>query len=331
MSARQLDEAALQHVVGQAVTDMGAALNGVLMMIGERARVVEVDGRRGAAELGRARPAQRSAGALRARVARGAGGERSTSSTTPRRRPSSSTPEHALALADEDSPFYVLGGYHLISSAYKDRVKIGQRLRAGEGIGWHEHDPELFLGAERFFRPGYRAHLVPEWIPALDGVEAKLRAGAKVADIGCGHGVSTILMAQAFPRAAVHGFDFHQASIERARELAEAKAPGRTRSSTSPRPRSSPATGYDLVCFFDCLHDMGDPVGVLRHVRDALAPDGAVMLVEPLAADSLAGQPQPGRPDLLRRLDAGLHAELARPGGGARARRPGGRAASDAR
>ncbi len=286
MTSSQVDETALHQVLGQAVTDMGAALNGVLMMIGEELGLWKEMA--GAGPLSSDELARRSG--VRERyvrewlAAQAASGlvEYDASEGT-----FELAPEQALALADEDSPAYVLGGYHLISSAYKDRAKIAERLRAGDGIGWHEHDPELFLGAERFFRPGYTAHLVPEWIPALDGVEAKLQAGAKVADVGCGHGVSTILMAQAFPSATVHGFDFHEVSIERARELARSEGAGENAHFDVASAKEFPGEGYDLVCFFDCLHDMGDPVGVLRHVRDALDADGTVMLVEPYAADTL--------------------------------------------
>jgi 2-polyprenyl-3-methyl-5-hydroxy-6-metoxy-1,4-benzoquinol methylase len=202
-------------------------------------------------------------------------------------------PEQALAFADEDSPVYLLGGYRVISSAYKDREQLAERFRAGAGFGWHEHDPELFLGTEQFFRPGYRTHLVPEWLPALEDVEDKLRAGARVADVGCGHGVSTLLMARAYPGSTFHGFDYHAASIQRATELAEAEQVRGNVAFEVASAKDFPGRGYDLVCFFDCLHDMGDPVGVLRHVRDALDDDGTVMLVEPFAADSLAANLNP--------------------------------------
>jgi len=197
-------------------------------------------------------------------------------------------PEQAMAFANEDSPVYLLGGYHLISSAFKDRERIAERFKSGDGFGWHEHDPELFIGTEQFFRPGYRAHLVAEWLPALDGIEDRLREGAKVADIGCGHGVSTALMAQAFPQSEFHGFDYHEGSIDRARELAAAEGVEENTEFQTASAKDYPGDGYDLVCFFDCLHDMGDPIGAMAHVRETIADDGAVMLVEPFAADSLA-------------------------------------------
>jgi 2-polyprenyl-3-methyl-5-hydroxy-6-metoxy-1,4-benzoquinol methylase len=196
-------------------------------------------------------------------------------------------PEQAMALANEDRPVYVVGGYHVISSAYKDRSAIAERFREGKGFGWHEHDPELFLGTEQFFRPGYRAHLVAEWIPALEGVQEKLAAGGTIADIGCGHGVSTTLMAKGFPEATVRGFDYHAESIPRARAIAESEGVSGNTEFEVASAKNFPGSGYDLVCFFDCLHDMGDPVGAMRHVREVIDEDGTVMLVEPFAADSL--------------------------------------------
>jgi len=195
--------------------------------------------------------------------------------------------EHALALADEGSPFYILGAYDLIASLYADEDRILEAFRSGEGMGWHEHDHRLFRGTERFFRPGYRGHLVAEWIPALDGVQQKLELGAKVADIGCGHGASTIILAEAFPNSTFYGFDYHEESIERAREAAaEAGVADRITFEVASA-KSYPGTGYDLVCVFDCLHDMGDPVGASAHVRQSLSPTGTWMIVEPFAGDSV--------------------------------------------
>jgi SAM-dependent methyltransferase len=283
----EVDTPRLHAFIGQAVTDMGAALNGVLVMIGDELGLWEAMA--GAGPLTVAQVAERSDVReryvrewLAAQAASGYVDYDTTANTF------ALPAEHALALADEDSPVYLLGGYHLISSAYKDRRKIVDRFRTGEGLGWHEHDPELFIGAERFFRPGYRAHLVAEWIPALDEVDEKLRSGGSVADVGCGHGVSTILMARAYPRATVRGFDFHDASIARARELARDEGAGANVSFDVASAKTFPCDDYDLVCFFDCLHDMGDPVGALRHVREAIDDDGTVMLVEPYAADTLA-------------------------------------------
>jgi SAM-dependent methyltransferase len=188
---------------------------------------------------------------------------------------------------------YLVGAYELIGSLYADEEKIIEAFRTGEGMGWHEHDHRLFLGTERFFRPGYRAHLVEEWIPALDGVKDKLERGAKVADIGCGHGVSTLLMAEAFPASEFHGFDYHDASIARARELARDSSAADRLHFEVAAAKSFPGDGYDLVCAFDCLHDMGDPVGAAAHVHQTLADDGVFMLVEPFANDDLADNLNP--------------------------------------
>jgi SAM-dependent methyltransferase len=196
-------------------------------------------------------------------------------------------PEQAMALSDEDSPVYLLGAFELIASLYADEDKILEAFKTGSGMGWHEHDPRLFLGTERFFRPGYKAHLVAEWIPALEGVQEKLERGAKVADVGCGHGASTVIMAEAYPKSEFYGFDYHDKSIEQARQRAEAAgvADGTTFEVASAQ--AFPGSDYDLVCVFDCLHDMGDPVGAAAHIHQALAEDGTWMIVEPYAKGSV--------------------------------------------
>jgi SAM-dependent methyltransferase len=170
---------------------------------------------------------------------------------------------------------------------FRDEPKITQAFRTGDGVGWHEHDVCLFRGTERFFRPGYKAHLIDEWIPSLDSVAAKLASGGAIADVGCGHGASTILMATAFPSAHVFGFDYHAPSIERARQAAEqAGVSDRVRFEVA-QAKDFPGRDYDLVTFFDCLHDMGDPVGAAAHVRATLAPEGTWMIVEPFANDAV--------------------------------------------
>jgi 2-polyprenyl-3-methyl-5-hydroxy-6-metoxy-1,4-benzoquinol methylase len=194
--------------------------------------------------------------------------------------------EQAMVFADESSPAFMPGGFEVVASVFRDCDKIADAFRSGKGVGWHEHDPLLFRGTERFFRPGYAAHLVNEWIPALHGAVETLQRGARVADVGCGHGASTLVMAQAFPKSSFIGFDYHPASIERARELArEAGVSDRVTFEVASA-KSYPGN-YDLVTFFDCLHDMGDPVGAARHVFDSLAPDGVWMLVEPFAHDRI--------------------------------------------
>jgi SAM-dependent methyltransferase len=195
--------------------------------------------------------------------------------------------EQAFALADETSPAYLPGAFLLAVSALQAVPKMTERFRTGEGLGWHEHDAGLFRGTEMFFRPGYAANLVSSWIPALDGVEEKLRAGAKVADIGCGLGASTVLMAQAYPASTFVGFDYHDQSIAMARERAAAGGVGERVSFEVAKAKDFPGTDYDLVTYFDCLHDMGDPVGAAAHVREALAADGTWMIVEPFAHDDV--------------------------------------------
>ncbi|HEY5796087.1 MAG TPA: class I SAM-dependent methyltransferase [Bosea sp. (in: a-proteobacteria)] len=197
------------------------------------------------------------------------------------------SPEQALAFAEEDSPAFFAGAFEIIQSMWVDEPKVETAFRSGEGLGWHEHSKCLFRGTERFFRPGYNANLTESWIPALDGVEAKLKVGATVADVGCGHGASTILMAKAYPNARFFGFDYHGPSIERARAEAQKAGVGDRVVFERASAKDFPAKQYDLVAMFDCLHDMGDPVGAGRHVRETLGKDGTWMIVEPFANDSL--------------------------------------------
>jgi ubiquinone/menaquinone biosynthesis C-methylase UbiE len=171
--------------------------------------------------------------------------------------------------------------------------EITEAFRTGGGVGWHEHDSDVFDGCERFFRPGYIANLTSAWIPALDGVEDKLRAGARIADIGCGHGASSVLLAQAYPASTVVGSDYHQGSIDSARKRAADAGVGERVSFEVASAQNFSGTGFDLVATFDCLHDMGDPVGAARHVRSALAPDGTWLIVEPYAQDTVAGNLNP--------------------------------------
>jgi SAM-dependent methyltransferase len=286
-SSTGIDEAKLEAFMGQAVSDMGANISAPLMVIGERLGLYkamagagpisseELAGKTGVAERSvREWLRNQAAGGY---VAYDADSDRYTLPD-----------EQALALADEDSPFYILGAYELIASLYADEDRITEAFRSGEGMGWHEHDKRLFRGTERFFRPGYKAHLVAEWIPALDGVQEKLERGAQVADIGCGHGASTVIMAEAFPNSEFFGFDYHEDSIARAREAAERAGVADRTTFAVASAKDYPGQDYDLVCVFDCLHDMGDPVGASAHIRDSLAEDGTWMIVEPFAGDSVA-------------------------------------------
>jgi SAM-dependent methyltransferase len=197
------------------------------------------------------------------------------------------SPEQSFALAQEGSPAFMPGAFQVATALIKDEEKIETAFLQRVGVGWHEHHHDLFAGTERFFRPGYAANLVSSWIPALDGVEAKLQSGARVADVGCGHGASTVLMAEAFPRSQFVGFDYHEASIEHAREsAAQAGLDDRLHFEVASA-KQYPGADYDLVCMFDCLHDMGDPVGAAAHVLGTLAPDGTWLIVEPFAGDRL--------------------------------------------
>ncbi|QAZ39870.1 SAM-dependent methyltransferase [Methylibium sp. Pch-M] len=197
------------------------------------------------------------------------------------------TEEQVFALATEGSPAFVPGAFQVALGALKAVPKLAGVFRTGLGFGWHQHDPLLFQGTERFFRPGYAANLVSNWIPALDGVESCLKSGALVADVGCGHGASTILMAQAYPESRFVGFDYHAPSIDWARQVAAEAGVADRVSFEVASAKDFPGGDYDLVAFFDCLHDMGDPVGASRHVRAALKPGGCWMIVEPFAHDAL--------------------------------------------
>ncbi len=195
--------------------------------------------------------------------------------------------EQSLALAVEDSPVYVAGGASVIAALFHDKDKLVKAMRGDGGLAWGDHHPCMFSGTERFFRPGYRAHLVSEWLPALDGVVDKLEAGAKVADVGCGHGASTVILAQAFPASRFIGFDYHGPSIEVATRRATEAGVADRATFVQASAKDYPGDGFDLICYFDCLHDMGDPVGAARHAWETLKPDGTVLLVEPFANDRL--------------------------------------------
>ena len=200
----------------------------------------------------------------------------------------SMTPEQAFALTDPDGALYLPGAFELALGAIAAVPRMEEAFASGAGLGWHEHDDQVFTGCEKFFRPGYLAHLVPEWIPALDGIQEQLEAGARVADIGCGHGASTILLAEAFPKSTIVGSDYHGGSIEQARAHATDAGVTDRVSFEVAGAQAFSGEGYALVASFDCLHDMGDPLGAAKHVRSTLAPDGSWLIVEPAAGDSVA-------------------------------------------
>lgn len=196
-------------------------------------------------------------------------------------------PEQALVFAVDESPVNMLGAFDLAVANMESAPKVQDAFRTGEGVSWDDHSTCLYCAVDKFFRPNYKNNIVEHWLPALDGILAKLESGARVADVGCGHGSSTVFMAAAFPNSEFVGFDFHSGSIAHARELAkEQNVEANTRFETS-RAKEFPGTGYDLVCLFDCLHDMGDPIGAAAHIKQSLAPAGTLMVVEPMAGDRL--------------------------------------------
>ena len=281
-----IDEARLEAFVGQAVTDMGAAISGLLLHIGDRLGLYKAMA--GAGPITSATLAARTGTAERY-VREWLGNQAAGGYVT--YDPADGTyelpAEQAMVVANEDSPVFLGGAFEVIASCYADHARFTDAFRTGAGVGWHEHDDRLFSGVLRLFRPGYAAHLVSAWLPALDGVVDKLRSGASVADVGCGLGASTIVMAQAFGRSTFFGADNHEASITAARKAAaEAGVAQRARFETASA-QELPGVGYDLVCMFDCLHDMGDPVGAAAHVLDSLSDDGTWLIVEPYAGDRL--------------------------------------------
>ena len=279
-----IDQEKLNQFMQKAVGDLGAVFHAALVVIGDKLGLY-----RAMAEAGPVTSSElaKRAGASERYVrewlaANAASGYVNYDASAGRY---SLSAEQSFALAEEGSPAFLPGAFQLATAAIKAEPKIAEAFRTGSGLGWHEHDPALFLGTERFFRPGYAANLITTWIPSLDGVEAKLREGARVADVGCGHGASTILMAQAYQRSTFAGFDYHEASIERARIAADEAGVAERVNFEVASAKNYPGRDYDFVAFFDCLHDMGDPVGVASYVRNTLAPDGVLMIVEPYAND----------------------------------------------
>jgi len=203
------------------------------------------------------------------------------------------TAEQAFTLADENSPAYLPGAFYIASAIFKDEPKIVDAFRTGRGVGWHEHDTNLFRGTEKFFRPGYAANLVPSWLPALDGVVPKLQRGARVADIGCGYGSSTIIMAKAFPNSSFVGYDYHDLSIQAARRTAEREGVASRVKFEVADAKSYPEENLDLVTVFDALHDMGDPAGAAKHVFHSLNSNGTWMIVEPMAGETTSENMNP--------------------------------------
>ena len=282
----QIDEAKLHSFAMQAVGDMGAAISGLLLHIGDRLGLYKAMA--GAGPVTSQQLAEHTGTAERyVREWLGNQAAGGYVSYDPAHGTYELPAEQAMVVANEASPVFLGGAFEVIASCYADHAALADAFRTGRGIGWQQHDDRLFSGVLRFFRPGYAAHLVDEWLPALDGVDVKLRAGASVADVGCGLGASTIIMAEAYERSTFAGFDIHEPSIAAARDAAVAAGVDRRARFEVATAAGLPGAGYDLVCLFDCLHDMGDPVGAARGIHQALAPDGTLMLVEPIAGDSV--------------------------------------------
>jgi len=285
-----MDENKLHEFMGKVVGDMGGAFMMAMVLVGDELGLYKAmaDGRPVTAEA-LADRCSCNARLVREWLNANAAAGYLEHTDTGYRLP----PEQAMALANEDSPVFVAPGQNVFASCVMDLDRLLAAFRGSGGFPWSEHHHRMFHGVEKFFRPGYRAHLTSTWLPALEGVVAKLQAGAKVADVGCGHGASTIVMAEAYPRSRFFGFDFHEPSVDVARKRAsEAGVGGRTTFATATA-KGYTERDFDLVCFFDCLHDMGDPVGAARHAHQALKGDGTVLLVEPFAGASLAENSTP--------------------------------------
>jgi SAM-dependent methyltransferase len=280
----KVNEQRLNEFVGKAFADLAAAYGGVMVALGHKLGLYKAMA--GAGPLNSQEVANRSGCAERYvrewLNSQAAGGyvvyhPAGASYELP--------PEQAMVLADEQSPLFLPPAWETPASMWIDEDKALEAFRTGRGIPWDAHDPRLFSGVAAFYRNGYRSHLVSEWLPALEGVEDKLRSGARVADVGCGYGHSTIIMAEAFPQSRFWGFEYHRASVEAAKRNARESGVSDRVAFLAADAKSYPAGSYDLICFFDALHDLGDPIGAAAHARDALADDGAILVVEPFAND----------------------------------------------
>jgi SAM-dependent methyltransferase len=281
-----IDEDKMNAFLGKVVGDFGASLSAALVYLGQKLGLYKA-----MADAGPVNPAELAKRTdTNERYVRewlinqAAGGYAEYDPATGRY---SLSPEQAVALTDEQSPFYVGGGFFVVKAMTGSVSRIEDYFRQGGGMLWGEHHPDLFIGTEKFFRPGYSAHLVASWIPSLNGIEAKLNAGGKVADVGCGHGASTIIMSRAFPNSRFWGFDNHEESIQHARAAAEAAGVSDRVTFEVADARTFPGEDYDLICFFDCLHDMGDPVGAATRAVAALGKDGSALIVEPMAGNTV--------------------------------------------
>ena len=286
-----INEEALNALLGKMVTEMGAAYVGSSVILGDQLGLYEALAAHG--QLTSAQLAERTSTNeryvrewLSGQAASGYIEYDAATSTF------HITPEQAMVFANVDSPVNLTGGYYALQSVYADVPRMAEAFRTGKGMGWGDHCNCLSFGTAKFFGPGYRANLVAGWLPQLEGVVPKLQAGGKVADVGCGYGISTVTMARAFPNSHFYGFDYHPDSIAQARALAKEESLANVTFEVA-LAKEYPGTNYDLVTTFDCLHDMGDPVGASAHVRETLNANGAWMIVEPMAQDDLSGNLNP--------------------------------------
>jgi SAM-dependent methyltransferase len=280
-----IDETKLNAFMGSFVNDLGAVMHAATVVVGDQLGLYKKLAEKPAKVEDLARRTETDTRYLREWLSTQAAS--GYVQYDPASETFSLSEEQAFALAQEGSPAFIPGAFQIAVAQFKAIPRMAAAMRTGLGLGWHEHDSSLFHGTERFFRPGYAANLVSQWIPALDGMQSRLEAGARVADVGCGHGASTIIMAQAFPASSFTGFDYHAPSIEVARASAKkAGVADRVRFEVATA-KDFPGRDYDLVAVFDCLHDMGDPVGAAAHVKQSLKADGAWLIVEPFANDRL--------------------------------------------
>ena len=284
--SREINEDKMHQFLGKVVGDFGASLSSSLAYIGQKLglyKALAADGPLTPAEL--AEKTNTNERYVREwLVNQASGGYIEYDAASGRY---SLSPEQSVALTEEQSPFFVGGGFFVVKAMTQAVERIEGYFRNGGGMLWGEHNPDLFIGTERFFRPGYTAHLVSTWIPSLEGVEEKLKAGAKVADIGCGHGASTIIMAKAYPNSEFWGFDNHEASVEYAKQAAQNAGVADRVHFEVASAQAIPNEQFDLVAFFDCLHDMGDPVGATRRAAEVLKDDGTALIVEPMAGNNV--------------------------------------------
>lgn len=281
-----INEDKLQNFLGKVIGDFGASLSSVLSYIGIKLGLYDA-----LAENGASTPAELAAKTKTTEryvrewlLNQAASGYVEYDAESGKY---SLSPEQKVALTDETSPFYIGGGFYVLKAMSRAEPRITEAFQNGGGMLWGEHDSDLFVGTERFFRPGYQMHLVAEWIPALTGIEEKLKAGGKIADVGCGHGASSIILAQAYPNSTVYGFDNHEPSIKHAQSAAEkAGVADRVKFEVASASDFSDEQ-YDLIAFFDCLHDMGDPAGAAKRAFETLNSDGSVLIVEPMAGNSI--------------------------------------------